>query len=130
MADRQREPRVSTRPRRYDHEWSARTATLDDVSVRLLATRAVWNVRNWQHKGSRTLDEVLDAIGVLYRAYQRPLQRESYLQRTYQKRLRRERNLRRMYQGQLRTERSRRRAYQLRLQRERIHYEQQMGAIA
>jgi hypothetical protein len=116
----------------------------EDVSVRLLAVRAAWNVRNWQQKGGRTLDEVLDVISIIYRAYQRQLQRQGYLQRTYQRQLRHERNLRRMYQGQLRNERSRRRVYQIRLrhersrrreceeqwQRQRIYYQQQIGAAA
>ena len=138
MADRYSGPGLSTRPRRGDHEWPAGTAKPDDVSVRQLAVRAAWKVRHWQQKGGKTLDEVLDVIIVLYRAYQRQLQRQAYLQRTYQRQLRRERNVRRVYQGQLRDERGRRRACQMRLrdergrrraceeqlQRQRVYYEQ------
>lgn len=122
---------------------SGLSESLEDASVRLLAVRAVRNLRGWQQQYCRTLDEALDVISLIYRAYQRQLQRQSYLQRTYQKQLRHERNLRRMYQGQLRNERSRRREYQMRLrrergsrreyeeqlQRQRRHYEQQVRAL-
>lgn len=144
MADRYGGPRLSVRPWRHDDQWPARVAKPHDVSVRQLAARAVWNVRSWQQQGGRTLDEALDVLNVIYRAYQRQLQRERYLQRTHQRQLRRERNLRRMYQGQLRTELGRRRAYQMRLRHERsrrreyeeqlqcqrLYYEQQMRAAA
>jgi hypothetical protein len=129
MADRSSRPRLSVRPWPNDHEWPARVAPTDGVSVRLLAGRAVGSLRTWQQQGGKALEEALDVINVLYQMYQRQLRRQSYIRRTYQKQLRRERNLRGIYQGQLRHERSRRRAYQIRLRHERSRcraYEEQL----
>ena len=129
MTDRHSGSRPNIRSPRDDHERPASPASPEDVSVRQLVIRAVWKVRSRQQKGGKTLDEVLDVIAVVYGAYQRQLQCQSYLQRMHQKQLRRERNVRRRYQGQLQNERSRRREYQMRLREERSRrheYEEQL----
>jgi hypothetical protein len=144
MADWYGGPRLRVRLLQEDHEWLALVAGNEDISVYVLASRAMWRFRNWQEKGSKALAEALEIIDGMYCAYQTQLRRQRYVQRKYQRQLRHERNLRRAYERRLRDERNMRRGYEIRLrdergrrracetqlQRERDYYERRVRAPA
>lgn len=129
MANRYSGLKLDVRLLHEDHKRLVMSASNEAISVHLLVSRAVWHFRDWQEKGRSALEEALEVIDYLYRAYQRQLRRQRYMQGRYQKQLRHERNLRRAYERQLRRERNIRRAYEIRLRDERAWrraYEKQL----
>lgn len=102
-----------------DHEWLARLALDEAVSIHALVKRAVRHFRYWREEGEEAVKGVLDSVNGERR-------RRLYFEREYEVQSRRlhnqlrvERSRRARYESQLRRERSRRakREFQLRGER-------------
>jgi predicted HicB family RNase H-like nuclease len=123
MADRYRAAPLSVRLSQEDHQWLAKSAQQQDVSVRDLVERAVQHFRYWQGEGQRTFKEALEIFEAEHgnlddeRRHRQDLQRQHQLQS-------------RRLHDMLRDERSRRIECEKHRRGERGDYERQAGASA
>ena len=140
MADRHRASPRSVRLGYEDHEWLARLAQDEGVSIDALAKRAVRHFRHWHEEGEEALKEALKVFEAERSGREDERRRRLYFQRKYEsqsrrlhdmlrderplrsereKQLRDERKLRTAYEHQLRGERKLRTAYEHQLRDER-----------
>lgn len=135
MADRDRASARSVRLGYEDHEWLAKLAEDEAVSIHALAKRAVRHFRHWQEKGEQSLKEALDVFEAERSGHEEERRRRLYFQRQYElqsrrlrNRVRDERKLRAKYEKQLRDERKLRAERETQLRSERDYYERQARA--
>jgi hypothetical protein len=140
MADRYRASPLRVHLSPEDHEWLAKLAQDEDVSIPTLIKRAVQHFRYWQEEGEEALHEALEIFEAERSGHEVERQRRLYYQRDYElqsrrlhemlrderhrrweqeKQLRDERDLRATYEDQLRDERKLRAAYEDQLRDER-----------
>jgi hypothetical protein len=140
MADRYRASPLRVHLSPEDHEWLAKLAQDEDVSIPTLIKRAVQHFRYWQEEGEEALHEALEIFEAERSGHEVERQRRLYYQRDYElqsrrlhemlrderhrrweqeKQLRDERDLRAAYEDQLRDERNLRAAYEDQLRDER-----------
>ncbi len=112
MADSQR-ALLRVRLGYEDHEWLAKLAQDEAVSIHVLVKRAVRHFRYWKEEGEETLTKALDIFEVERSSHQDERRRRQYFQREYEleslrlrKQLHDERNLRAKSEQQLRDERN------------------------
>ena len=135
MTDRHRASSRSVRLGYEDHEWLAKLAQDEAVSIHALAKRAVRHFRHWQEKGEEALKEALEIFEAERSGREEERRRRRYFQRAYElqsrrlhNRLRDERNLRAKCENQLRDERKLRAKRENQLRDERDYYARQASA--
>lgn len=135
MADRHPASSLRVRLGYEDHEWLAKLAQDEAVSIHALVKRAVRHFRYWQAEGEEALKRALEIFEAERSAREAERRRRLYFQREYDLQSRRlhnmlrdERNLRIKYQNQLRDERNLRAKRETQLRDERDYYERQARA--
>lgn len=135
MADKNRASPQSVRLSYEDHEWLAKLAQEENLSVRAMVKRAVRHFRYWQEQGQEALGETLANFESERIVHQDERRRRRYYQRKYELKSRRlhdalrdVRNLRAKYESQLGDERNLRAKREKQLRNERDFYKRQARA--
>lgn len=135
MADRYRDSPWSVRLSHVDHEWLAKFAHDENVSIRAVVKRAVKDFRYWQEQGQEALTETLANFEAERSAHKEERRLRRQYQRKYESKSRRlhevlrdMRNLRAKYESQLDDERNLRAKLESQLLDERDYHERQARA--
>jgi hypothetical protein len=135
MADIDRASPQSVRLSYDDHEWLAKLAQEENLSIRAMVKRAVRHFRYWQEEGQEALEGTLANFEFERSVYQEERQRRRYYQRKYELKSRRlhdalrdMRDLRAKHESQLSDERNLRAKREKQLCDERDFYKRQARA--
>lgn len=135
MADRYRTSQRSVRLSYDDHEWLAKVAQDENVTIRTVVKHAVKNFRYWQEQGLEALTEALANFEAERSAHEDERRLRRHYQRKYELKshrlhdvLRDMRNLRAKYESQLSDERNIRAERENQLRDERDYYKRQARA--
>lgn len=132
MADKDRASSLRVRLGYEDHEWLAKLAQDEAVSMHALVKRAVRHFRYWQEQGEEAFKGALEIFEAERSGREGERRRRLYFQREYELQSRRLHNqlrdLRTKYESQLRDERNRRAKCEKQLRHERDGYDRQARA--